>query len=355
MKVTSFKIYRYGLPLKFPVLIRGRSQICLREGIIIFLMLDNQWQGFGEVAPLEGLEGREIEEYVNNLRQFAQGLTLRELPDELDGLFRQVDAYPLISEARFGLEAALYNAIAHKLQKPLSYFWGKSPSAAIMVNGLLQEEEPLEQAVNDLLRKDFQSIKVKAGGVVKKDVARLKAVLELVNNRARIHLDVNQRWNYADALYFAGAIDPSQIEYIEEPFKDLKKAAEFFSSTGIAVALDESLLRENAGRMREGIKAWVLKPTLLGGIRKALAMAEEAKKNGIEIVVSSSFESGIGLFSLIHLTAAIGGNCRAGIDTLKYLEKDLLKEPLVIQKGKMAAPLKPLSEGDIYFENLHQV
>lgn len=355
MKATSFKIYRYALPLKAPVLIRGRNLIRLREGIILSLTLDNQWQGFGEIAPFKRLEGMRIEEYVNNLKEFAQGLILREFSDELDGLFRCVDSYPLISEVRFGVEAAFYNAIANKLHQPLSCLWGKSPSSVIMVNGLLQEEEPLEQAVNDLLKKGFQSIKIKAGGVVKKYVKRVKAVLELVNNRARIHLDVNQRWNYDEALYFAASIDSKQIEYIEEPFKDVEKTSEFFHKTGIAVAFDESLLGSKAARIREGVKAWVLKPTLLGGLRKALAMADEAKKSGIEIVVSSSFESGVGLFSLTHLAAALGGNCRAGIDTLKYFEKDLLKEPFVIQEGRIEVPPKPLSEGDIRFENLNQV
>ena len=356
MKVTSFKIYRYALPLKSPIVIRGRSQTRLREGIILSLTLDDQWQGFGEIAPLQGFEGGKMEEYVNNLKEYAEGLIPQEFPDELDGLFRQIDLCPLISEARFGLETALYSAIARKLRKPLSYFWGESPSSAIMVNGLLQEEEYLEQAVNDLLRKGFQSIKVKAGGVVKKDVARVQAVLKLLNNRARIHVDVNQRWNYDAALYFASAIDSKQIEYIEEPFKDIEKASDFFHKTGIAVALDESLITQEgkAVKMREGVRVWVLKPTLLGGIRKALAMADEAGKRGIQIVVSSAFESGIGLFSLTHLAAAINGNCRAGIDTLKYFEKDLLRAPFVIQEGKIVVSPKPLSEGDINFENLSQ-
>lgn len=358
MKVTSFKIYRYALPFKSPVLIRGRSQTRLREGIILFLTLDNQWPGFGEIAPLKGLEGREIKEYVNNLKEFAKGLTMREFPDESGGWFRQIESYPFIPEARFGVEAAFYNAFAHKLQKPLSCLWSNSPSTVVRVNGLLQEEEPLEPTVNDLLKKGFQSIKVKVGRAVKKDVARVKAAIELVNNRAQIHLDVNQRWSYDEALYFASAIGSEQIEYIEEPFPDAGKAPEFFRKTGIAVALDESLLLpdERAAKIRgEGIKAWVLKPTQLGGVRKALALADEAKKKGLQIVASSSFESGIGLFFLIHLAAALGGDCRAGIDTLKYFAKDLLKEPFLIQEGKMTALSKPLSEDDILFENLIQV
>ena len=357
MKVTSLKIYRYSLPFKSPVLIHGRNQLRLREGIILFLTLDNQWQGFGEIAPLKGFDDREIEAYVKNLKEFEKSFTLQELPDESNELFKMIDSFQLIPEVRFGVEAVVYNAIALKLQKPLSYLWATSPSSAIMVNGLLQEEEPLKEAVNDLLLKGFQSIKVKAGGKVKEDITRVNEVLALVNNRARIHLDVNQRWSYDDALYFASAIEPKQIEYIEEPFKEVEKIPEFFRKTGITVALDESLLseRDKAVKIREGVKVWVLKPTFLGGIRNTLAMADEAKKSGTQIVVSSSFESGIGLFSLIHLTAAIGGNCRAGIDTLKYFEKDLLKEPCVAQEGKMTARLKPLSEGDIRFESLNQV
>ena len=72
MKVTSFEIYRYGLPLKSPVLIRGRSQMRLREGIILSLTLDNQWQGFGEIALLKGFESGEIEECLNNLKELLR-------------------------------------------------------------------------------------------------------------------------------------------------------------------------------------------------------------------------------------------------------------------------------------------
>lgn len=355
MKVTSFKIYRYTLPLKSPVLIRGRNQIHLREGIILFLTLDNQWPGFGEIALLKEFEGSAIEKYVNNLKEFGKRLAMQALPDEVDGIFRYIDSCSLFSEVLFGVETAFYNAFAHKLQKPLSCLWGKFPSSAIIVNGLLQEEEPVKQAVNDLFRKGVQAIKVKAGGMVKKDLERLKVVLEAVNNRARIHLDVNQRWSYEEALYFASEIGSHQLEYLEEPFQNLEKAPDFFRKTGIALAWDESLLGEKAKKIREGVRAWVLKPALLGGIRKALAIADEAKKNGLQIVVSSSFESSIGLFSLAHLAAALGSHCRAGLDTIKYFARDLLKEPWVIQEGKITVPPQPLSEGDVRFENLSQI
>ena len=179
----------------------------------------------------------------------------------------------------------------------------------------------------------------------------------MLNNRIRIHIDVNQKWSYDDAIRFAGEIDSRRLEYIEEPFWDMEKAADFFHKTGIAIALDESLLapQSKAVKMGEGVKAWVLKPMLLGGPRKTLVMADEARKRGLEIVISSAFESGIGMFSLIRLAVAIGGNCRAGIDTLKYFEKDLLKTSDVIQEGKISVPKRPLSESDIRFENLSEV
>jgi len=141
------------------------------------------------------------------------------------------------------------------------------------------------------------------------------------------------------------------IEYIEEPLQNptMGNLSEFYSKTRIHTALDESVDErlfgldnlelcsrskraaesvlnksssgaENGARkadtsamtLPEGVTTLVLKPSTLGGLLPTLKLAQHARthssisrKNGVECVVSSAFESPLGLSQLAHLAAAL--------------------------------------------------
>ncbi len=75
--------------------------------------------------------------------------------------------------------------------------------------------------------------------------------------------------------------------------------------------------------------AFVLKPTLLGGISRTLRMAERALRLGVTPVVSSAYESGVGTAALVALAAGIGDRpVPAGLDTYRAMAEDVLETPL---------------------------
>ena len=74
-------------------------------------------------------------------------------------------------------------------------------------------------------------------------------------------------------------------------------------------------------------RAVVLKPTLLGGLSRALDLAEGAKAMGMKAVISSSYESGVGTGALVALAAMVGEE-PAGLDTYRRLGEDVIEVPL---------------------------
>ena len=100
MMITSFKIYRYGLPL-IRRLSFFKEKITAREGLIIKLTLDKGPEGFGEIAPLIGFSNNEIEECLRSLRevssflkreQFSCDTLERDLFEKLDRIYvRRID------------------------------------------------------------------------------------------------------------------------------------------------------------------------------------------------------------------------------------------------------------------------
>ena len=86
MNITSFNVYRYDLPLKSPLYIRGRH-LNKREGLIIHLVADTAEEGFGEVAPLPGVSMEDIDAVELNEAFAAQSLpVLKDL-----GLLNQLE------------------------------------------------------------------------------------------------------------------------------------------------------------------------------------------------------------------------------------------------------------------------
>ena len=106
------------------------------------------------------------------------------------------------------------------------------------------------------------------------------------------------------------------------------------------VALDESiaegLYQEDFLQNKTWARAVVLKPTLLGGTRTAEDWAAEAIECGLKPVVSSCFESGVGLIALAHLAATITEeDIPAGLDTYDWLAEDILERRFQARNGKL--------------------
>jgi O-succinylbenzoate synthase len=113
----------------------------------------------------------------------------------------------------------------------------------------------------------------------------------------------------------------------------------------IPVALDESLLEMGPGDLSSWptIKAVVLKPTLLG-FEKTIQFSRSALHVGMTPVISSAFESGVGLKVLSQIASSLhGDHVPAGLDTLDWFAEDLLPTPLTIKDGKMVVSNLPAS------------
>jgi L-alanine-DL-glutamate epimerase-like enolase superfamily enzyme len=66
----------------------------------------------------------------------------------------------------------------------------------------------------------------------------------------------------------------------------------------------------------------------------------EAEEQGIQCVLTSAMESGIGVAGVLHLVAALPQiTLECGLATLPLLEHDLLVDSLTIDNGLMSVPV----------------
>lgn len=97
--------------------------------------------------------------------------------------------------------------------------------------------------------------------------------------------------------------------------------------------------------MCEGIAALVLKPAVLGGCERTAELAAWARRRGMLCVLSSSFESSLGVAQLAQLAAALdaaagpAGSTQHGLATLSWFAEDLL--PPTSGTPQLLQPLAP--------------
>ena len=81
----------------------------------------------------------------------------------------------------------------------------------------------------------------------------------------------------------------------------------------------------------------MIKPSLVGGIGRTLQLATLARSVGARPVISSAYESGIGLRGLVALAAATDAE-PAGLDTARIMQNDVLSERLPLEGAFVDVP-----------------
>lgn len=331
MIITSIKIFSYQLPLALPLSVFGKK-LDQREGLVVQLSCDDGSAGFGEIAPLFGASKETMDEALKQTLILRERLWETDLPedaDQLDGkLAEWLNDDKLFSSVRFGFEMAALTLLANQDHISLASLLKLNHDKRVPLNGLLhgKTEAIFEQAK---IMKDarYQSVKLKVGGNdIQAEIAKTNAVMNIFENSVLLRLDANRNWSFDQAMQFAEELGPAVIEYIEEPFKDVDKIPEFYNKTLIPVALDESIPELSFDKIKgvDGLEILILKPTILGGFERTWALLNSAKAAGIRCIISSCFESGLGIDALANFSAAASQGIPMGLDTLRWFKDDIV-------------------------------
>jgi O-succinylbenzoate synthase len=363
MILAGFEVFRYNLPITVPLQLKNRV-ITRREGLILKLWDENGNMGYGEIIHLPGFHQQPLQDFESELDEAIKNLQENNVPQkicQLDGQFRSwLESYCLSSSVQTGVEMAILNLLASSRNLRLVELFDKPFLPEIKLNGLiLYGREDLFHQTKILTDSGYEIVKLKVGqGDIDSDVERVKKVRKAAGPQVKLRLDANQSWDLEEAILFSRSVGSEQIEYIEEPLKDPTQLSHFYGETGLPVALDESLLnlKTTLAGWPEGVNALVLKPALLGGIEKIVQIIRMARKAGIYSVLSSLFESGIGLSVLAQLAAVYcSPDISMGLDTWRWMEEDLLQKPFRPHGGKIIINELPAQDGNINMQKLVKI
>ena len=233
------------------------------------------------------------------------------------------------------LEAAVADAVA-TASCPVA-----GPAADVGVNATIEAAgaDRLAAAAVRAVGEGFRTLKVKVGGEASSAelVERVRAVRDAVGPATRVRLDANGAWDEVTAIERLRAVAPLDLELVEQPVEpgDAEALARVRRAGGVPVAADEgvsSLADAERLLLAGAVDALVVKPSRVGGWRGASRIGELALSAGVPVVVSTMFETGIGLGVAACAAARLAAITPPGVPQLDHglATADLLLDDLAV-------------------------
>lgn len=204
--------------------------------------------------------------------------------------------------ARCALDLALHDRIAHQRGIPLHALLGLPRPVPAPTSFTIAIDSPEEMARQARAVASYPIIKVKLGS--EDDLARLSAIRR-ARPDARLRVDANAGWSRTEAFEQVRALEPFDLEMIEQPLakEDIEGLGLVQARTAVPVVADESVLTlEDVERLAAaGVRGINLKLMKVGGLSPALRMLRRARELGLQVMLGCMIETSVGVTAMAHL------------------------------------------------------
>lgn len=326
--ITQIEIIKLNIPYQEPFII-SLGVIPAATNVVVKIYSSDGLVGMGECAPFVFIVG-ETQETVFELAQQVGKILIGKNPYALQERLAQIDRAVYANYTmKSAFDMAFYDMAAKRAGIPLYQYLGGSNNRDIYTDMTISIGEPEKVAADALAfkKKGFPAIKVKLGTTMNDDVARIKAIREVVGDDYPLRIDANQGWDTVTAIKTLQALEHFDIEHCEEPipawnYMELPKVR---AQSPIPIMADESVFTHyDAIRLikLEACDYFNIKFAKSGGIQTALKINAIAEAAGIKCQVGCMSESRYALTALMHFVLACPNVVHYDIDSSLMLAED---------------------------------
>ena len=313
-------LLRLQIPLIEPFVTAG-GVVAARELAVIRLEYDDGTVGVGEASPLEPYDGVSLEEVIDALR---------------DGPPPRGSA----PQARAAWELAELDLQMRRRGKPL----GEPGADAIPVNCTLPAGPPDEVAAAAAsgLREGYSCFKLKVG--LPDDGERVGAVREAVGSWPALRVDANGAWQPDEAVDAIRALEPHDLQLVEQPCATLEDLARVRQRVGVPVAADESITGPadvRAAAELQACEAVNIKLAGSGGFGPAREALRAARDGGLGAWLSSTLDGPWAIAAALQLASSEHVPLACGLATLGLFDAEIARSLPPPTSGLMSVPHGP--------------
>jgi L-alanine-DL-glutamate epimerase-like enolase superfamily enzyme len=247
-----------------------------------------------------------------------------------------------------GVNTALWDALGRSRGLPVADLLGGPMRTRIPVKiSISGDEDELRAGYEAACTAGFGAFKVKVGRGVSGDLARFALARDLAGAAAFLGADANTGWSVADAKRAASGLAELGAAFVEQPVaaSDLRGMRDVRNGP-LPVLADESvygpedLAQVIRAEAADGVSIYIGKS---GALERAVRMAGVCSAFGLDVVIGSNAEFGIGAAAQTHVAAACGrlGDIPSDIIGQHFYTEDVLAEPLAIDGQWAHLPAGP--------------
>lgn len=346
MIIQNFKVETIPLELKQPITVTFGT-IDEVETLIVQIETDEGIYGIGEGSPFAPVTGETIDTAIPIANQICKTL-IGENPLHIEKIHRIMDEILVGNTAvKAAIDMALHDIVGKKAGIPLyQLLGGNSNMFETDITLGIDSPETMARDAKEKIQQGFGILKLKAGIDMHQDIAAIKSIRHEIGDDVRLRVDANQGWTAKEALQYINAVEPFQVEAIEQPLPcwDLEGMAFVRKNSIIPIMADESVHSpQDAMKVVQKHAADVINIKLMkaGGLYKASMINAIAEAAGLTCMVGCMLESKIGITAGASIVAAKNNISEADMDSFLHIKDPGIKGGITIENGTITLPEAP--------------
>jgi L-alanine-DL-glutamate epimerase-like enolase superfamily enzyme len=302
--------------------------------------------GYGEVSATPLWSGEDHVTAAHMVRDVIRPILVGQPLSSVPAMTRQIDATLAGNPfTKAGINMALWDLAARSEERSVVELLGGPFRRSVPVKlSLSGDAEALEGCLAAARSRGFNAYKVKVGLDVDGDIARFALARSLVGAETFLGADANGGWSRFEASSAIPRLRELGARFIEQPvaapdIEGLHALRRF----GLPVLADESafslsdvvhILRADAA---DAVSIYVGK---IGGLEDAVFAARMLNLWGVDALIGSNGEMGIGAAAQIHVACALERLSPLPSDIIghHYYDQDTLVEPVNIDGARAHLP-----------------
>jgi cis-L-3-hydroxyproline dehydratase len=307
VKITRVAVHQVDLPLhEGRYSWSGGKSVSVFDSTVVRVDTDEGLTGWGEVCPLGPVYLPAYAAGVRaGIRELAPALMGQD-PTGLERLNRLMDrtlkGHPY---AKSALDMACWDILGKAAGQPLCTLLGGRYGEDFVLYRAISQRSPEEMAENvaGYREKGYRRFQLKAGSDVKTDIARIRAVREVLEDDDILVADANTGWLMHEAARVVRGVRDVDV-YIEQPCASYEECLTIRRRTDHPFVLDESvdglgmLLQAHADGAMDVAN---IKISKFGGLTRARQARDLCASMGVAMTVEDSWGGDIITAAIAHL------------------------------------------------------